>query len=309
MFGAANIAKAAKKELKEDSNAFLTRGTFVYINEALLTFSTVETLKEAITDDVVPVRKLYQDAFDLEHRTSFIISSNNANALAISEQNVRFMVVFNDAKRKPDAYYDGLMVLSDGPDWKSNEDGTGMGPLPAKLLGYLLKRDLSSYSPNVRPFATDDELAMIETVRSSEEKDVANLIRTGAAPFTGDLFEIEDVRRDLLDPVNGPGIKITSNALGRAFQAAGMSRLGLKRLRFIDAQGKVAERRAYLWALRNADAWADLEGEEGVLARGAGIVLRKGLADALSYALSKLKSPDGGNVVTGPAPVTGEARA
>lgn len=187
-------------------------------------------IKSYVTAERITVNPKGRPAYERSNHASFLLLSNDDDALKIAADDRRFFVWRSRAKPKTANYYARLLRWLDG----GGRD---------RVLNFLLCRDLSRFNPFARPPATAARAELAEQGRSDDQTYLADAIAAGDAPFDRDLISVQHVLDYLRLHRN---IRFTAKQTGAALRGAGAVELGQKRI----GGGKLR-----LWALRDVDHW------------------------------------------------------
>lgn len=140
---------------------------------------TYEHLKEKV--EPKPVDRLYVSkgtkSFTARHFTSYLIATNNLDALPIPAEDRRFAVLSNGEACKDERFWVDLNT------WLDRDENIGAF---AEWLGAI---DLSDYSPYTAPRMTETKSAMVEMGGSDVDRGVALALES----MPGDCFTIAQI--------------------------------------------------------------------------------------------------------------------
>lgn len=262
-----NMTRVGGSELEDKRNTFLTEGHFAIINEAMIPYRAMDNVRTIITEQLVKVRFLYGEWSKLESFLNVLFFSNKENALGLTADSKRFVVIINEAERKPDAYYKTLWNEIDG-------DG------PQLFMTWLKDRDLSNFDANQPPPMTGDMARMIEANTSGEDAALSAWIENREHPFNRELATEADLI-SLLKQERGLSVRPTT--LRKMLTRHGCRRLGANGVKVkLDLNVRPATMR--LWALDGVRDWETLTGDLAPLIRGYA------LSGPLPYSLAAAKA-------------------
>lgn len=139
-----------------------------------------------------------------------VMMTNYRNGFTIEENDRRYFVVSSWVEPQGPDYYTALHR------WYQEDNGS------AKVLGYLMQRDISGFNHNALPFVTKGAQEMAQASRYDYEQDIEELILEGQPPFnTGAV-----TAKELKAVCRIHGMKVGNNGLEEA-----MTRLGWVKLR------------------------------------------------------------------------------
>lgn len=116
-----------------------------------------------------------------------VIMSNRKDFLALEAGDKRFFVFDSYIEPKDSAYYQNIIK------WYDNDNGY------AKVLDYLMRRDISKFSGAALPFVTDAMKEVIELGKTDYEQDLVEMVTDREAPFDCDCVPIKEFKRVLRD--------------------------------------------------------------------------------------------------------------
>jgi hypothetical protein len=144
-----------------------------------------------------------------------LMMTNFRNGFAIGSEDQRYFVVDSWVKRREPEYYSRLH------NWYRDENG------PAKVLNYLLTRDISQFNHRALPFVTQGAREMAEASRYDYEQDLEDLILEGRPPFDAGAV----TSKELKALCSRHGMKVGNSGLEEAMRRLGWSKVrGQKRI-------------------------------------------------------------------------------
>lgn len=144
-----------------------------------------------------------------------LMMTNFRNGFAIGSEDQRYFVVDSWVKRREPEYYSRLH------NWYRDENG------PAKVLNYLLARDISQFNHRALPFVTQGAREMAEASRYDYEQDLEDLILEGRPPFDAGAV----TSKELKALCSRHGMKVGNSGLEEAMRRLGWSKVrGQKRI-------------------------------------------------------------------------------
>lgn len=244
-----NLVRVSGAELATERNTWLCDGHFAVINEAMLGYRAMDNVKTILTERTVKTRFLYGEWSKVESFVTPIFFSNAENALGLNEGSKRFVVIVNDADRRPDSYYADLWRWIEG-------DG------PQLLLTWLKARDLSAFDANQPPPLTGDLQRMIDANQGSEDALISAWIERRESPFDRALA----TETDLITGLRAEhAVNVRPTKLRTLLRRHGAAPLGVVKVRKDERSPSTQVR---LWAVADAKEWLGLYGEEAALIRG-----------------------------------------
>jgi len=112
-----------------------------------------------------------------------IIMSNKRACIAIEKGDRRYFVVDSWVEPKDQAFYNTLDT------WYKRQDGA------AKVLNFLLERDISQFNHNQLPFMTEGATEMVSLGRYDYEQDLEVLIDEGHPPFHCNAVSVKELKK------------------------------------------------------------------------------------------------------------------
>ncbi|RAR61522.1 hypothetical protein BCL93_105123 [Onishia taeanensis] len=144
-----------------------------------------------------------------------LMMTNFPDGFTIEENDRRYFVVSSWVEPKDAEYYTWLH------DWYRNDNG------PAKVLNYLMQRDISHFNHNALPFVTQGARKMAQASRYDYEQDIEDMILEGQPPFHVGAVTAKELKA----VCRLQGIKAGNNGLDEAMNRLGWLKLkGTKRV-------------------------------------------------------------------------------
>lgn len=201
------------------------------------TRATADKLKpfQSTKPDMFAIEKKGVDVYSIPNIFAMLFMTNNENAMQLSDDDRRTLVLWSTAEPRTNGYYDSLA------DWV-NSGGA------EKVAGYLLGRDLTKFLQMHRAPMTDQKIVMTELSRSPLEEYLREGIASCTGMFAADLVAAVDLLHGLPPEINKR--YVTASRLGAQLRAAGAVEIG--RPRRVTKEGMQQVR---LYALRNADTY------------------------------------------------------
>lgn len=238
LVGEHNCSRIETNELKSEYNSYLEDTCLVIIEElmALGRREITNTLKPAITQTTIPLRKKYANVREVPNVANFIAFTNHTDALPLDHDDRRYFVVGSDVQKHQQSYYDHL--------WAWTEDNYGV------ILNWLLQRNLKAFNPNARPPETAAKKEMTSSGRPVVETEIARMIEDYEPPFDIDLIEVKVVVQALRDNFLPEASQTT---VQNGLKANGAKNLGQKKVKH---EGR--DRKVSLWAVRDIESLENL---------------------------------------------------
>lgn len=245
LIGPTNFGTVTTSHLKGDFNPYMDSRVLNVFEEAMdfERLSIGNKLKDLITEPTVTINDKYLRAFELENYVHFLFLTNHANALMLTADDRRYLVIHCERRRPSAEYFKSLIPWID--------ENIGI------ILDYLQGINLSDFNPNEAPPMTRGKQLMIDLAQDPLEEAIIGLIEDRLPPFDKDLFKLDDVHRSLRQGGDDLGGKITRPKLQRVFADIGVIKLGQKGAQI---DGKTV--RATLWACRDQDRYLAMSDRE-----------------------------------------------
>ncbi|MEY9881778.1 primase-helicase family protein [Bradyrhizobium sp. USDA 329] len=151
LVGEQNSRVAQTKDLKSSFDGWLIGKLVVQVDEVYEAgnWDLANKLKPLITEPTVSANIKYGPQLEIENYARFIMFSNHSAPLNIEEGDRRYFVFNSKAQPRQDDYYDRLYGYIETPEAMN------------ALYGFLMKRDLSGFSPFRRPPMTEAKKQII----------------------------------------------------------------------------------------------------------------------------------------------------
>jgi hypothetical protein len=245
LVGSTNFGTVTTSQLKGDFNSYMDSRILNVFEEAIdfERLSIGNKLKDLITEPTVTINDKYLRAYELENYVHFMFLTNHANALMLTADDRRYLVI-NCGRGRPSPEYFKALV-----PWIDENLGV--------ILGFLEGVDLSGFNPNEAPPMTRGKQLMIELAQDPLEEAVAGMIEGRLPPFDKNLFKLDDALHTLRQSANDIGNRITRPKLQRVFADLEVVKLGQKGTQI---DGQVV--RATLWACRDQDRYLAMSDRE-----------------------------------------------
>ncbi|SFD89277.1 DUF5906 domain-containing protein, partial [Salipiger profundus] len=183
--GKQNIATADNDTLSSTFNARMADKQVLVCEEVGQSdrAEAYNRMKVWISEETVTVEEKHQPRYEAQTPRLMIGFSNRSLPIKIEGDDRRFM--FIEAPKAPldDAYYKRL--FSEGLQQA------------AAFLDFLLRRDISNFSPHARPPMTALKVEVAAASRPAVEAEVEAMIQNEEAPFDRELFRLTDLSNAL----------------------------------------------------------------------------------------------------------------
>lgn len=176
---------------------------------------------------------------DGKHVAHYIITTNHADALPLSDSDGRILVLRCTTGRRPDEYYKGLMEWINGP---------GPSLLAGAFQNWVFPKNWDPYAPVPQTEATQ---AMQETAKGELYAYVRDGIAERRPPFDRDFATVEEVCIHINgNDQNVLGYRVTWTSVGKVLKA----HCGAPKATKISSKGIAKKQMLYFF--RDAEQWA-----------------------------------------------------
>lgn len=233
IFGRHNTIEVDNQALTSQFNARIANKQAAVIEEVGLDdrVEAYNRMKTWITQETIPVEEKFEPRYDAITPRLIIGFSNRELPLKIEEGDRRFMFVKTPDAPRDKGYYDTL--FSKGLD----EAG--------RFLGFLLKRDISRFSPKAHAPMTDLKKAIVGASRPAVENEIGGMIEANEYPFNQGYFSLADLRGEI--QVRVPrNTNQSSNELARVLRKFGYEKVAV-------GQVRIGNRQLRFWARRSSE--------------------------------------------------------
>jgi hypothetical protein len=176
LLGPANCRKASSKQLEEKFNSYIAGTRLVLVEELAFGSSGLagyNHLKDMITSRFSPVRRMYQDACDVENFATFVFLTNRRIPLMIEPDDRRIWFIRITSPKPSPAYWREFHAW-----WKNN-----LGV----IRHWFDQVDISEFDPHEAPPMTEAKRDLIQDSRSPLAYELQALIDSRDSPFDVDV--------------------------------------------------------------------------------------------------------------------------
>jgi len=195
-----NVEVVNAQALEEKYTGFYDSRKVVVLEEARIhgtsRYAVMDKLKPYITNDVVSIRRMHTDSYNVPNVTSTMILTNHSDALPVYDADRRYFVISTHfqtrqmvekfRERHPDHYDDIFNAIA-----------SHAGALREWLEDYPLHPE---FNPDGHAPMTDAKARMIDLARGDEEDDIEELIAEGRDPEVNSMLlnvsRLRDVASD-----------------------------------------------------------------------------------------------------------------
>lgn len=237
--GEQNANTLSPLEVASPFNSWIERSMMTVIEEMTLDDrkSTAARLKSWITDDFLLINRKGVAQYKIQNHTHFFILSNEENPLKLDKDDRRYFVWNSQAMPRDSAYYEALHSWLDDGGY-------------SKILGFLLRLDISGFKPFQAPPHTQGRADLIRHGMADAELWLREAFEASEAPFDRDLVVADEVCLFMQRTVS---LRASPRLVAHVLKDVGARALGQKR---------IGGRKLRLWAVRNIDHWLSVpEGE------------------------------------------------
>ena len=242
LMGSNNCRKATSDELASQFQGYIDGTLLVTIEELDIGsgLRVYNKLKDLITAETSPMRKLYENAREVRNMATFFFLTNLDVPLLIEPSDRRFFVIQSPAQKQPEEYWIGFN------QWWRNSLG---------IIRYFLDQvDLSDFDRFAPPPMTAAKDLLIGRSRSPVVQELLEMIAERAWPFRVDIV----TRVQVEDALKRRDPRVRRSDVDRALSEIGAVNLGQHRLpQNVPLRGwssSTAEKPT-LWAVRNMIFW------------------------------------------------------
>lgn len=208
--GKGNVREITPDDLASDYNGFLVRARLLFIEEMQVheRKAMMNRLKPllAAPPHTLRVNIKFQPQYEIPNSVAAVFFTNMENALAITGQDRRYFVTWNDGEPRGADYYGGLVA------WYA----AGGAEMAAR---WLIDRDVAGFNPQGRAPDTEAKTQMRKAALPELEAAIQDAVAIREGPFRRRLVTMGEVSawvRDLLGPYRPPGPRRLSAALKAA---------------------------------------------------------------------------------------------
>jgi hypothetical protein len=243
LVGPHNCRKASSEELEGQYNAYVENTLLVLVEEINLGAGgrkVYNKLKDVITSETTPMRRLYQDTREVRNAASFVFLTNLERPLLLEPHDRRYFVLNSPAEPRDPHYY-----IEFNEWWRSN-----LG-----VIRYVLDQvDLSGFNRSAPPPMTKAKAELIKGSETPVVQELREMIEERRDPFRVDIVTYLQVA----EAVQGRLRNVTRNMIEDALKDIGAAPLGQLRLgQLASIPGRLwnQAKRPSVWAIRNQGYW------------------------------------------------------
>jgi len=194
--------------------------------------SAYSALKEYISEEFINAREKHVTQYKARTPFAMLAISNDPKPIVIEPKERRFHVYETPVEPRGKKYYKRLFNFTEAE--------------LAAFKYYLLKRDLSDFSPNETPPDTNDKRLLGEQSYSPAKAALDLAIQLGMSPFNRDVMTLHEVQNYLRGESGINERQLEFRNLRETLKDIGALSLG---------QQSIDGTRHSLWAVRKADEW------------------------------------------------------
>ena len=251
LLGEQNCRKASSEELESQFNSYIEGTQLVLVEEINLGAGgrkVYNKLKDQITSDVTPMRRLYQDARPVRNVASFIFLTNLDRPLLIDKEDRRYFVVTCAAEPREDDYYTAFN------EWRRANIGI--------ILHFLERVVLIGFNRRARPPMTQAKAMLIKGSETPIVQELREMLEERYPPFRVDVVTYQQIAEAIKRRLPTVSRNAITDAL-RDIQAASVGQHRLGKVP-VSLQTLGTSERPSLWAVRNAKFWLAATSQEVV---------------------------------------------
>lgn len=197
-----NVVTVSAKALEEKYTSFFESKKVVVMEEARISgtsrYAIMDKLKPFITNDVVDIRRMHRDTYNVPSVTSTMILTNHSDALPVYDADRRYFVVATHFQTKqmiehfrrhnPNHYDDIFNAIAYYP-----------GAIREWLEDYPLHEE---FDPDGHAPMTDAKARMIDMARNDDEDDIEEMINDSRHPEVNHMLLNVGTLRDMAMDAN-----------------------------------------------------------------------------------------------------------
>jgi hypothetical protein len=181
VIGKRNVVEPTNDELKKSFTGWQEGAQLAIINEMCAKGTDlVERLKQPITEDSLRIEKKFGNAFSIPNHMNIIANTNHKDALTLSDDDRRWLVLFSAAPSRPESYYEKLFANID--------DDSKIAAVMHYLVGRTIKLNPKGKAPT-----TAAKREMGDRTRTDVHVALQTLFDARQSPFDFDLIRIDPV--------------------------------------------------------------------------------------------------------------------
>jgi hypothetical protein len=250
LIGPRNCRKATSDELASQYQSYLDGKLLVTVEELDLGSGprVYNKLKDMITAETSPVRRLYENTREIENLATFFFLTNLDVPLIMERTDRRFLVIQSPAGTLSPEYWEEFNHW-----WRSS---------PGIIRWYLDQVDLSDFKRFAPPPMTEAKAALIEKSQNPVVQDLVEMIEERAWPFHVDIV----TRVQVQDALKRRHPQLRRNQVDAAMDDIGALALGQHRLTEAARRHEItgSADKPSLWAIRHRDFWSVAEPQQRV---------------------------------------------
>jgi len=242
IFGEANTGRPMNTEIQSQYNGWARNVKLVVVEELMAKgrIDMMNHLKPMITDPRISINEKYEPAQKITNNCVIVAFTNHEDALPISDDDRRYLIITSRARPRQDDYYKTLF------GWLYDQDGVGI------ILHHLQNMELGEFEGKGKAPRTKSKDEMRDASRSDWDGQWKHLYDSNLPPFHGRYVAEADLIEALPDGLRN-----------RLRNGRGAARKFL--VNVVDAyntgeQTRTMNGRVVLWALDYHDKQAERSG-------------------------------------------------
>ncbi len=236
LLGEKNVGLPSNEAIKERYTGWQLNKSVILIEELMCTgrIDLANKLKPMISQGTATIRQMRREEYTVPNTYNILAFTNHKDALHIEDGERRYCPFFSPAEPRGRDYYDQLF------DW-TNENY-------AKILHFLLERDISNFNAKGRAPRTDAISEMTDLSMAPHEEFIRDSILDSEVPFKTDIV----CTRDVTAYINKRfGKTFTTRSIANVISKHGGEAIGQVRLN--------NNTRKSLTAVRDVESWKKSE--------------------------------------------------
>jgi hypothetical protein len=252
LVGPHNCRKASSEELEGQYNAYVENTLLVLVEEINLGAGgrkVYNKLKDVITSETTPMRRLYQDTREVRNAASFVFLTNLERPLLLENHDRRYFVLNSPAKPREPAYYGEFNEW-----WRAN-----LGV----IRHFLEQIDLTRFDRFAPAPMTEAKAQLIKGSETPVVQELREMLDERTAPFHVDIVTYQQVAEAIQRRLPKASRNSIEDAL-REIEAVPLGQHRLPKAKSITVRFHGQPDRPSFWAVRHQSFWQAATSKECV---------------------------------------------
>lgn len=282
LVGVHNCRKASSEEMESQYNAYVENTLLVLVEEINLGAGgrkVYNKLKDVITSETTPMRRLYQDTREVRNAASFIFLTNLERPLLLEKHDRRYFVLNSPAEPRDPDYYTAFNKW-----WRAN-----LGV----IRHFLDQIDTEGFNRSAPPPMTAAKAELIKSSETPVVQELREMIGERYGPFRVDIVTYQQVAEAVQRRLRNVTRNMIEDGL-RDIEALSLGQHRLGKVTTIPLRVLGEANRPSLWAIRNQGYWKLASKEQRVqeyLAEDGYLADFPTLPGGIEYAPGGLQTP------------------